>query len=401
MADKEDDLRCKEIIRNNREALNLACKNNLSCKGRFFRYFYESLYIVYKIKKASATRMCKRYKETGDVNLKDKYIEDLNGFGKIRNDPRKRGKKSLLDDGGILHHYYNIVGQMFVDRVSQPSAKEIHFELTCKYDFEMSVETTRVHLKKRLKAQTRTLQYVLQHKQDKECIFDKIDISYVPLPQPLYPYRPDIDDLGTSGRVKVLLWVGINPPVAPAAPSYKAHLMQFTPFNPQIKKRYVYVNDMGSTDLYVYYAHLVPLPEEDIVVVPVLDDDFLSDLYGGDGGVMDSALLLSLSCSKPLVRKRKVSVLEVVLEEGLKRRGGVCVVHSDDECSNPDELLSDDDDEEEEGDDVNMDGHHDGASIHEEGDVVDENGNVIDEYEDEYLDDTEYETQPYNITPFM
>ena len=186
MVNKEDDLRCKEIIRNNREALNLACKNNLSSKGRFFRYFYESLYILYKIKKGSATRMCKRYKETGDVIMKDKCIEDLNSFGKNRNEPRKRGKKSLLDDGGVLYHYYNIVGQKFVDHVSLPSAVEIHFELTCKYDFKMSVETTRVHLKKRLKAQTRILQYVLQYKNDKECINDKIDQSYVPLHQPLY-----------------------------------------------------------------------------------------------------------------------------------------------------------------------------------------------------------------------
>ena len=173
--------------------------------------------------------------------------------------------------------------------------------------------------------------------------------------------------------------------------------MQFTPLNPKEKKRFVYVNEMGTSDLCVFYAHLVPLPEEDNVVVPVLDDDFLSDLYGNDGGMMNTALLASLASAKPLVRKRKVSVLEV-LEEGIKRRGGVCVVHSDDECSNPDELLSDE--EEGEGDDVNMD-DNDGASFNEEGDVVDEHGNVIDEYEDEYLDDTEYEPQSYNIAPFV
>jgi hypothetical protein len=395
----EEDCQAKDIIKKNREALNLACKNNLSKKGRFLRHFYDSLIFLYKLKKGAVTRLCKRFKRIGDV-VEEKYIEDLNGFGKLR-EKDKRGNKGLFDEAGVLQHHYNIIGQQFVDRLVLPSARDIHFGLTCTYDFVMSIQTTRSHLKKRLKSHPRTLQYVLQCKEDKECMFDKIDKSYVPLPQPLYPYRPDVNDLGTSGRVQVLLWEGINPPVAPAAPSYKAHLhcIKEEEWHYNSPRSLGFVNALGPADTYVYYAHLVPLPDVTIVVAPNIDDDFLCDLYDDSGGKMDAALVASLASSKPLVRKRKASVFEGMENRRRRRGGGVCVVDSDDECgSNPDNLLGDE--EETEGDDVNMD-DNDGASIHEEGDVVDEHGNVIDEYDAEYIDDTEYDAQPYHIAPFM
>jgi hypothetical protein len=401
----------KEIIRINRDALNAACKLNLSKNGRFYRFFYESLDIRFKLKKGVASRMCKLYKRTGDV-VEEKCIEDLNGFDKrLKRKGEKRGPQGLFDEGGVLQHHYNLIGQTFVNRVCKPTAQAIHFELIYKYHFKMSVQTTRSHLKKRLKAQSRTLQYVLQCKEDRECLFNKIDKTYTPLPSPLYyPYRPDLSDLGASGRVEVLLWEGIHPPVAPAAPSYKAHMSFIDPFLYALPSTFGFVNALGPADLFAYYAQLVPLPEEDVVVVPALDGEFLSGLYDGEGGghVMDTELVASLESSLPVVRKRKVaSVLEGVEQRIRQRRKMRDAIHNDesesdidsDADSNPDEPqdgIESEVEEEEEGDDVNMDGN-DGSVIQEEGDVLDASGNVINEYDSRYIDNTQYEDHGYLI----